>query len=190
VSFLSYAAHSSHTKVNSRIFDVAVEGQLLQDIDLVKDGGGVAFKALTRQFSPVDVRDGFLTVSFKRKAIDLPKISGIEVHQLSIASPIGLAPAPMAKVPATTPVVTPVNVPTNGFLPVLINCGGQAFTDSQNRKWSADKFFVGGSVSGTKLDIANTLDQQLYNSERYNETTYSIPTPSGSYRVILHLCEI
>jgi Malectin domain len=85
-------------------------------------------------------------------------------------------------------VVTPTPAP--GFQSVLINCGGLAFTDSQNRKWSADKFFVGGSVSGTKLDIAGTIDEQLYNSERYNETTYSIPAPTGTYRVILHLCEI
>jgi Malectin domain len=58
------------------------------------------------------------------------------------------------------------------------------------RLWSEDKFFTGGYVYASNAAVANTIDDPLYNSERYGETLYQIPVPPGTYTVIFHFAEI
>jgi Malectin domain len=82
------------------------------------------------------------------------------------------------------PVVAPV------FLPILINCGGEAFTDSEGRFWAADEYYTGGIVSRTGTEIIDTDDDELYKTERYGEMTYSIQVPDGIFTIILHFAEI
>jgi Malectin domain len=77
------------------------------------------------------------------------------------------------------------------FQPILINCGGEEYTDSQERIWQADKFNTGGAVSRTGADILDTDSDELYRSERYGgEMTYSIPMGAGIYTITLHFAEI
>jgi trimeric autotransporter adhesin len=173
----SHFSLSSHTAVNKRVFDISVEGQMINDLDLVQLGGGVAFKALTRQVN-VQVSDGFLTIQLLDNVplIDFPKLSAIEVRSNSGGGGGG-GPSP-----------TP---PLGNFSPIRINCGGLVpYTDSQGRVWSADQFFLGGTVFDSAAPIADTVDDPLYNCERYGQATYSIPVPEGSYTVVLHLSEI
>jgi len=72
-----------------------------------------------------------------------------------------------------------------------INVGGPAFTDSLGRLWSADTNFTGGSTFSTGSAIGNTVDDPLFQSERYgNPFSYSLPVANGTYTVRLRFAEI
>jgi N-acetylneuraminic acid mutarotase len=73
---------------------------------------------------------------------------------------------------------------------VRINAGGGAFTDSQGRAWAADKNFTGGRTFATTQPINGTVEDPLYQTERYGNVTYQIPVASGTYQVVLHFAEI
>jgi hypothetical protein len=165
----------SFTAPDSRIFDLEVEGTVIADIDLVKLGGGAALMAL-QQRRTVVCTDGQLTIRLISSipAVDNPKLSGIEV----------LVAAPLP------PTRAPVQATVRPFRPILINCGGGLYIDAKRRRWLADTFYTGsaGAIT-TALEIEGTDDDELYNSYRYGETTYSIPVTSGLYEVVLHFAE-
>jgi Malectin domain len=74
---------------------------------------------------------------------------------------------------------------------VLINCGGDAYLDTQDRKWSADTYYTGGETySKTSADILDTDDDEIFHSERFGMFEYNIPMPRGTYEVILHFAEL
>ncbi len=78
----------------------------------------------------------------------------------------------------------------NTFL--RINAGGPGFSFN-GEEWMADQYFNGGEVFSTTDAIAGTLNDQLYQTERFNETgalNYAIPVSSGDYLVELHFAEI
>ncbi len=91
----------------------------------------------------------------------------------------------------TTTATLFVGAPGSSFNPVRINAGGPAFTGSQSLIWSADAGFTGGSTgsvpSGTA--IANTVDDALYQTERYGAFTYTLTVPAGNYQVTLKFAE-
>jgi Malectin domain/Glycosyl hydrolase catalytic core len=108
-----------------------------------------------------------------------------------------------------TPTRTITSTPSQTATPTMappydqrVNCGGTAYTDTQGKLWAADKAFTAGSwgyVSGktfaTTAAIAQTLDDTLYQSERYwNATTtpgYRFTVPiNGLYEVTLKFAEI
>jgi Malectin domain len=76
------------------------------------------------------------------------------------------------------------------FEPILVNCGGGAYTDTQRRVWLADTYNEGGLLFGTGKDILGTEDDELYRSHRWGQLTYKIPVPIGSYEVVFHSAEI
>ena len=78
-----------------------------------------------------------------------------------------------------------------------INCGGSEYTDKNDIKYEADKYFSGGTSSehGLNYEIKNTDDQDLYQTERWSSETltYSIPLKSninGNYVLILKFSEV
>ncbi|MEM9445921.1 MAG: malectin domain-containing carbohydrate-binding protein [Verrucomicrobiota bacterium] len=75
---------------------------------------------------------------------------------------------------------------------IRINTGGLEYTDTQGNIWLADTFFTGGTTYTTTVDsINNTVEDPLYQSERYGDTLdYSIAVTSGTYAVTLHFAEI
>ncbi len=102
--------------------------------------------------------------------------------------------------------VTPVNItatfngsasatltvnPPPSFNPIRVNGGGTAVTDSQGRMWSADTGFSGGNAASVSAGtaIANTVDDTLYQSERWGPSTYTFTVPAGSYQVTLKFAE-
>jgi Malectin domain len=91
--------------------------------------------------------------------------------------------------PTAAPWVAP---PT--FAPIRINCGGSSYLDSKGQWWSADDYFQGGDTySDASRDIAGTVDDVLYQSERFGDFAYAIPIPQdkqGNYDVVLHFAEI
>ena len=174
-----------------RVFDVNVEGTLLPGIDIVALGGGVARKVVTRQVSVV-VSDKSLTVHFhdNEPYTDNPTITAIEVNRSEPTPQSPPVSPPIASPVASSPAASPL-APAGPFQPILINCGGAEYTDTQGRSWIADSYFTGGDTySNTANNIMDTADDELYQGERWGEFSYEIPIPDGEYEVVLHLAEI
>ncbi len=71
-----------------------------------------------------------------------------------------------------------------------INSGGPSF-EFDNTVWLSDQYFAGGTTYTRVVPINNTLNDVLYQTERYGNFTYSIPVPaSGNYYIDFHFAEI
>ncbi|MCH6256583.1 malectin domain-containing carbohydrate-binding protein [Puniceicoccaceae bacterium K14] len=80
-------------------------------------------------------------------------------------------------------------------LVLLVNAGGPAYTDIQGRDWQADVGFNTGGVFAVDSDIADTEDDTIYQSERYDffgdpELEYTFGVENGEYLLNLHFAEI
>lgn len=89
---------------------------------------------------------------------------------------------------------SPVASPTEDFetTPIYINCGGESFV-ANNVKWSDDDFHHSGGISSMTNVSVSRIDPELellYQWERYDSSTYSIPLENGDYLVRLHFAEI
>lgn len=83
-----------------------------------------------------------------------------------------------------------VNLSGAGRVLTAINAGGPRFVDSRGIVFEADGFFAGGNVYATGAAIADTVDDALYQTERWGTFSYGIPVPNGHYLVTLKLAEI
>ena len=64
-------------------------------------------------------------------------------------------------------------------------------TDSKGNVWLPDQGFVGGSTYQiADAEITHTKVPELYLSERYSMTAFSLPLPNGKYRVKLLFAEV
>ena len=85
--------------------------------------------------------------------------------------------------------------PATSTTVLRINTGSaSAYIDGQGRTWSADTGFNTGAVAANSNAIAGTVDDVLYQSERWDRATapelrYSLAVPNGSYDVRLHFAE-
>ncbi len=73
-----------------------------------------------------------------------------------------------------------------------INAGGPAYT-FDGTAWAADQYSNGGIAFSNNTPIANTENDQLYQTERYREDgtlIYEIPVANGLHSVVLHFAEI
>ncbi len=87
------------------------------------------------------------------------------------------------RVTTTTSTPTLTNV-------IRINSGGPA-QNFGGEAWVADQYFTGGTVYSTTNPIANTTQDQIYQTERFGNFSYAIPVgQAGTYAVDLHLAEI
>jgi Malectin domain len=68
------------------------------------------------------------------------------------------------------------------------------YTATNGDVWVADTPYATGGQHYSpepKPDIANTVEDGLYQRERYGEFNYTIPAPyNGKYKVVLHFAEI
>lgn len=79
-----------------------------------------------------------------------------------------------------------------------VNSGGGVYTDGSGKDWAGDQAYSSGGwgyVGGQALDrpgleIANTTDDVLYQSERWGLTAYEFDLPNGRYQIRLHLAEV
>jgi hypothetical protein len=71
-----------------------------------------------------------------------------------------------------------------------INAGGGSYTDVDGNTWSADNFSTGGKTYSDNVNIGNTDDDAVYQSERYGDHSYNIPVEDGTYAIQLHFAEI
>ncbi|MDT7830227.1 malectin domain-containing carbohydrate-binding protein [Pricia sp. S334] len=75
---------------------------------------------------------------------------------------------------------------------VRINAGGPTF-EFEGDSWFEDQYFSGGTDFNSSIEIANTTNDQLYQTERYttgNTLVYEIPIAQGDHDVNLHFAEI
>ncbi len=74
---------------------------------------------------------------------------------------------------------------------IRINAGGPSFTFN-SINWIADQYSNMGEVSENDIAIANTANDQLYQTERFHTGTlvYEIPVANGNHNVNLHFAEI
>ena len=82
---------------------------------------------------------------------------------------------------------------SNGDEPLRINAGGEAYTDNQGNVWNADQAYEEGVTSwgfygddrtvdrGTDIEIRDTLDDRIYQTERYRLSGYKFDLENGSY---------
>lgn len=87
----------------------------------------------------------------------------------------------------------------SGSLPIddsiRINAGGDLYIDSLGRVWAADTGFNTGAMASTSTAIDATVEDTLYQTERYNpagnpELQYSFAVNNGDYIVNLYFAEI
>ncbi|OUS25774.1 hypothetical protein A9Q99_20175 [Gammaproteobacteria bacterium 45_16_T64] len=72
-----------------------------------------------------------------------------------------------------------------------VNAGGSAYSASGGIAYAADVNFSGGNTATEAFDISNTLDDVLYQSERWGDFSYSIPvTDVHTYTLELQFAEI
>jgi glucose/arabinose dehydrogenase len=86
--------------------------------------------------------------------------------------------------------------PPAGDAVYRINVGGSTYIDTLANTWAEDvQYFNTGNIHSSGASIANTIEDTLYQSERWDSETgpemiYSLPIANGSYDVRLHFAEI
>jgi hypothetical protein len=86
-------------------------------------------------------------------------------------------------------VLAPVSLP----LPIRVNTGGTAYTDSFGQAWLADTGYLQGTSFSTASAIAATTDAALYQDLRYSASgplSYQFVVPNGNYTVNLKFAEL
>ncbi|HEY40913.1 MAG TPA: hypothetical protein G4O18_03535 [Dehalococcoidia bacterium] len=90
-----------------------------------------------------------------------------------------------------------VTIPSS--LPLRVNAGGELYTDSEWNTWQADQAYTSGSWGfygtdhdtdrGTSHSISGTVDDRIYQTERWGLSGYRFDLGNGTYNVILHFAE-
>lgn len=142
------------------------------------DGGEIASYMWTQVSGPN-------TATFSDVTMTDPMVSnmveGIYVFQLSATDDEG-------EMGSDQVTITVASEPSSLF----INSGGPAF-DFMTEEWTADNYFVGGTEFGDAIPIANSENDQLYQTERFSTSgtlLYEIPVDNGDYNVDLHFAEL
>jgi hypothetical protein len=102
-----------------------------------------------------------------------------------------VAPAPAAPAPAPVMAMTQSEPAPKLAPPIRIKAGaGDAFKDADGNQWIPEQGFTeGDTAERPDVEIANTKTPQIYRSEHYSMTSFSLPVPNGKYIVKLHFCE-
>jgi hypothetical protein len=73
---------------------------------------------------------------------------------------------------------------------LTINAGGNVYTATGGKRFSADSYYASGSVSSIASgEIANTADDALYRNARFGVFSYGLPSGNGTFDVTLHFAE-
>ncbi len=76
-----------------------------------------------------------------------------------------------------------------GSLVYAINCGGDTYLSNDGTLYSADRFYLEGVTGSKSNEIAETEDDPLYQTYRFNDVAYEFPIENGDYRVTLKFVE-
>jgi hypothetical protein len=97
-----------------------------------------------------------------------------------------------AAAPAVAPAPTPASVaPAALTFPLRIKAGTTTpVKDADGNTWLPDQGFADGdTVEREDLQIENTKTPEIYRSEHYSMSAFSVKVPNGRYTVKLHFCE-
>jgi hypothetical protein len=72
---------------------------------------------------------------------------------------------------------------------LALNSGGSAYKDAAGVSYLADASFSGGSAGTTNVAISGTVDDILYQTERWGSSSYNIPMANGNYALTLKFAE-
>lgn len=79
----------------------------------------------------------------------------------------------------------------SGKIVFATNCAGTSFRSDEGVYYAADSNFFNGSSYATKEDIDGTIDDRLYQNNRFGKpVSYKIPLPNKMYKVTLMYAEI
>ena len=93
---------------------------------------------------------------------------------------------------AAAPVATPAPAtPAESAFHLRIKAGTTApLKDADGNTWLPEQGFTEGETTERPdLQIENTKTPELYRSEHYSMTAFSVKVPNGRYTVKLHFCE-
>ena len=174
------------------------------------DGGGPSLRYIDHVewfggntvLDPTPDSDGATRV-FVPRQLQLKKLSHLYVPA-SVVPLVDVAPPPpLDPMPEATPyqpdrtrklppaLYAPSLAEVKPHATIRVNCGGPEYTDTLGRYWAADYGYSGGSTFSTVDAISGTVEDTLYQTERYDNTfTYDFTVPSGEYNVTIHLAEI
>jgi hypothetical protein len=89
----------------------------------------------------------------------------------------------VAPVPAVAPAPAPMAIRIKAGL-------STSLTNSDGTVWLPDQNFADGeTVERPDVQITNTTEPAIYQSEHYSMTSFSRPVPNGKYTVKLHFAE-
>jgi len=71
---------------------------------------------------------------------------------------------------------------------MALNVGGNA-TSYNGIQYQADAYFTGGMTHTRTGEISGTNGDAVYNSERYDDSSYSIPVSNGTYAIDFNFSE-
>ena len=80
-----------------------------------------------------------------------------------------------------------------GDIIMALNAGGDSYTSVAGVQYTTDQssgLVSGGTPYSTSASIENTHDDELYQTERYGDCSYTIPLENGAYDVVLKFAEI
>jgi hypothetical protein len=79
--------------------------------------------------------------------------------------------------------------PPGRIHPVRIVAQNKPVMDSDGRLWAADEYSMGGTLVFRRKQVANPVEEDLYQGERFGNFAYHIPLAPGKYRLTLHFAE-
>ena len=104
-------------------------------------------------------------------------------------SPTSSAQAASSSLPNTSGFIPPAEeMPGEPTFALAINAGGDAAT-LDGIQYQADAYFTGGLTYTNTNEIAGTNEDAVYQSERYEDSSYAIPVDNGSYNIRFNFSE-
>ena len=79
--------------------------------------------------------------------------------------------------------------PPGRIHPVRIVAQNSPVMDSDGRLWAADEYSLGGTLVFRRNQVANPVEEDLYQGEHFGNFSYHIPLAPGKYRLTLHFAE-
>lgn len=146
---------------STRIFQVSMNGAvLLNAMDPLAEAGAPN-RLHVRVFKNVaPAADGKLHLRFDRSTGD------------AVLNAIELLPCPRGRIH-----------------PVRIVAQNSPVMDSDGRLWAADEYSLGGALVFRRNQVANPVEEDLYQGEHFGNFSYHIPLAPGKYRLTLHFAE-
>ena len=78
----------------------------------------------------------------------------------------------------------------NGTFVYAVDAGASSAANINGVLYQADRYASGGTTQTVTNEIAGTIIDSLYQSERYGTYNYEIPVSNATYSVVLHFAEL